>query len=53
MDQAVMKIVVEKIDEKFLLMKNSYPQKYIIRSTAKMRALIKIVILKITEISEY
>ena len=45
MDQAMVKIVV--------LMKNSYPQKYIIWSIANIRAFIKVVILKIAEILEY
>ena len=45
MDQAIVKIVV--------LMKNSYPQKYIIWSTANIQAFINVVILKITEILEY
>ena len=45
MEQAIVKIVI--------LMKNSYPQKYIIWSTANIWAFIKVVILKITEILEY
>ena len=45
MDQAIVKIVV--------LMKYSYPQKYIIWSLANIRAFIKIVILKIAKIFEY
>ena len=45
MDQAIVKIVV--------LMKNSYPQKYIIWSTANIRAFIKVVIPNITKILEY
>ena len=45
MDQAIMKIVV--------VMKNSYPQKYIIGLLANIRAFIKVVILKNTEVLEY
>ena len=45
MDQAIVKIVA--------LMKNSYPQKYIIWSIANIWPFIKVVILKIAEILEY
>ena len=45
MDQAIMKIVV--------LTKTSYPQKYINGLLANIRAFIKVVILKNTEILEY
>ena len=47
MDKAIVKIVVG------LLMKNSYPQKYIIGLLANIRAFIKVVIVKNTEILEY
>ena len=45
MDQAIVKIVV--------VIKNSYPQKYIIWCTATILAFIKGVIQKNTEILEY
>ena len=47
MDQAIMKIHV------VVLMKTSYPQKYINGLLANMRAFIKVVILKNTEVLEY
>ena len=46
MGQAIVKIVVG------LLMKNSYPLKYINWSIANIQAFIKVVILKIAEILE-
>ena len=49
MDQAIVKIHVVSRE----LIKNSYPQKNIIRSTANIRAFINVFILKITEILEY